>query len=103
MIFILFYLGDLMELNFIRNELDKLDNELMSVLAKRMDLVLEVAAYKEKNNLPLCQQKRENEIFEAKRALARKYGLNEKLVEDLFKRIIKDSIRIQQEITRREN
>jgi len=99
----LFYLGDLMELSTIRKKLDKLDDELMSILAKRMDLVLEVAAYKEKNNLPLCQQKREDEIFESKRALARKYALNEKMVEDLFKRIIKDSIRIQQEKTKREN
>ena len=87
-----------MELTEIRKELDKLDAELVSILAKRMKFIPEVAEYKKKNNIQRFQPAREKEILESKRKLAKEAGLNPDLVEKIFKEIINDAHRIEKEI-----
>lgn len=87
-----------MELTEIRKELDKLDAELVSILAKRMKFIPLVAAYKKKNNLPRFQPERENQIIESKRKIAKEKELNPDLVEKIFREIISDAHRIEKEI-----
>lgn len=87
-----------MDLKEIREHIDKLDNELVSVLAKRMMLIPKIAGYKKENNIARNQPRREKEIIEARRQLAKNLGVNQDLVEDIFKKVIKDAKRIQKEI-----
>ena len=51
-----------MDLKEIRNKIDSIDAELVLLFEKRMKLSYEVAQYKIKNNLPVLNQKREDEI-----------------------------------------
>lgn len=90
-----------MNLKEIREKLDKLDLKLLQTLAKRMALIPSVARYKKDNNIPRYQPEREKEIIENKRRLAMELRVNPDLVEDLFKRIIKDSHRIEKEILKK--
>ena len=53
-----------MDLNAIRDEIDKVDKELAQLFEKRMKLCGDVAEYKRANNLPVFQAKREQEILE---------------------------------------
>ena len=53
-----------MDLNYLRNEIDKIDSEILSIFEKRMDLCRQVAVYKKENNLPIFQGNRENQIIE---------------------------------------
>ncbi len=52
-----------MELNECRQEIDKINNEMLELFLKRMDLCALVADYKQKNNLPILQPEREKEIL----------------------------------------
>ena len=52
-----------MNLEEIRVEIDKVDLELKELFIKRMNLVNEVYLYKKENNLPVKNQKREDEII----------------------------------------
>ncbi|MGN1481687.1 bifunctional chorismate mutase/prephenate dehydratase [Porcipelethomonas sp.] len=52
-----------MDLDLLRNEIDKLDKEILSAFEKRMDLCRQVAIYKKENNLPIFQEGREKEII----------------------------------------
>ena len=52
-----------MDLNQLRNDIDKLDKEILSAFEKRMDLCRQVALYKKENNLPIFQEGREKEII----------------------------------------
>lgn len=53
-----------MDLKDLRNEIDKIDHEILSSFEKRMDLCKQVAIYKKENNLPIFQGGRENEVIE---------------------------------------
>ena len=87
-----------MDLNLIRKKLDKLDEDLLKTLAKRMALIPEVAKHKIENNIRRFQPAREKEIINNKRKMAKGLGLNPDLAEDMFKRIIKEAHRIQKKI-----
>lgn len=52
------------ELLKVRDELDKLDNELVSLFKKRMSLSEEVARVKKEQNIPVLNQGREQQILD---------------------------------------
>ncbi len=53
-----------MELKDIRKQIDEIDKELLQLFLKRMSISDEVAAYKQKNQLPTFQPEREKQILE---------------------------------------
>ena len=53
-----------MELNEIRNSIDAIDNELVSLFCQRMALSAQVADYKKANNLPIFVPSRERAILQ---------------------------------------
>ena len=52
-----------MDLKNIRNEIDTIDTQICDLFKKRMDLALEVAKEKEKNNTPVINKAREKEVL----------------------------------------
>ncbi len=46
-----------------RNEIDEIDNELIKLFEKRMDILRLVAQYKKENNIDIFNQSRENEVL----------------------------------------
>ncbi len=53
-----------MELKDIRTEIDKIDDQLVELFTHRMSCSEQVAQYKVKNNMPIFNKKRENEILQ---------------------------------------
>ena len=52
-----------MELNEIRTQIDKIDEELVNLYKKRMKLCAEVAEYKRDNNMPVLDSARERALL----------------------------------------
>ncbi len=52
-----------MDINDARNNIDEVDNELVRLLKKRMEIVKYVAKYKQENTLPVFDKVREREIL----------------------------------------
>ena len=50
-----------MDLKELRAEIDKLDDELVRLFVRRMEICAQVAAYKKENNLPILMPAREQE------------------------------------------
>ena len=50
-----------MDLKELRNEIDKIDDELVKLFVRRMEIAAQVAAYKKENNLPIFVPARESE------------------------------------------
>ena len=50
-----------MELKDYRLQLDRIDNELLSLFIERMNISAEIAVWKQKNNLPVLDARREKE------------------------------------------
>lgn len=53
-----------MDLNAIRGEIDKIDDQLVELLEKRSQLACDVAKYKKENNMQVFQQGREQFILD---------------------------------------
>ncbi|MBQ4155690.1 MAG: prephenate dehydratase [Clostridia bacterium] len=50
-----------MNLDELRVEIDKIDDELINLFQKRMDVAVEIGKYKKNNNLPVLNSQRERE------------------------------------------
>ena len=53
-----------MDLKELRNQIDNIDNELVKLFVRRMEISVLVADYKRENNLPIHVPAREQEILE---------------------------------------
>ena len=54
-----------MEIKDLRNQIDEIDEELVRLFVKRMNISKQVANYKKENNLPIYVPAREREILQA--------------------------------------
>ena len=78
-----------------RKKINKIDAEIVHLLAKRCVCVKKIGKYKKEHSLKIYQPKREREVLAEKAKLAKKFGLNQGLINKLYKLIMKDSRRIQ--------
>ena len=62
------------ELSEIRKDIDKIDSELLRLFIKRMDCAKEVGRYKKANDIPILNQKREDEILDEVEQKGGEYG-----------------------------
>ncbi len=81
----------------VRQQIDQVDTNLVELIAKRLELTGEVGRLKAQLNLPLYVPSREAEIISQKRRLAKQKGIPEDLVEDVIRRIMRDSYDSQTE------
>jgi len=70
-----------------REQIDRIDSEIVRLLAQRFEVVREVGEYKKQNNLPPLQPGRWQEVLESKKQLARESGIDETFVVDVWNRI----------------
>ncbi|MCZ2443025.1 MAG: bifunctional 3-deoxy-7-phosphoheptulonate synthase/chorismate mutase type II [Flavobacteriales bacterium] len=83
------------ELMHLRRIIDSIDEELIQVLAKRMQIVEKIGQNKKENNITIFQLERWNEIMESCRQHAANFGINLDFVEQIMQEVHKESIQIQ--------
>lgn len=83
------------QLEEIRNEIDLIDEQLIEVIAKRMQLVKEIGECKNEHNITIYQPQRWNHILNTRIILGEAQNLNEDFVTDLYKAIHHASINEQ--------
>lgn len=88
-----------MELDKIRKELDIYDNAIKTLIALRMSLIPIVTDIKVKNNIPLFQSKREDEIYTNISRFARENGVSSELVTQIYKLIIANALDIEHKLS----
>lgn len=54
-----------MELDKARIEINNIDKEIVKLLEKRFNIVVEVGRYKRKNNLPIYDELREKQVVDS--------------------------------------
>lgn len=52
-----------MDINKLRQEIDSIDNQLVNLFTKRMEVASQIGAYKQENNLPVLDKARERELL----------------------------------------
>src|SRR5208282_5285368 len=78
-------------LESLRQQIDRLDQQLVEVLAQRQQVVQHVAEVKQQHNLATFHPAREENLISARRAQAVRAGLDPEYVEDLFRTVMRHS------------
>ncbi|HDX1191767.1 TPA: bifunctional chorismate mutase/prephenate dehydrogenase [Pasteurella multocida] len=78
-------------LNELRTQIDQVDRQLLQLLAQRLELVKQVGEVKHQQGLPIYVPEREAEMLNARRAEAEAMGISADLIEDVLRRIMRES------------
>lgn len=86
------------KLEGFRSEIDKLDVELLQILAKRMEIIDEIGNYKVENDITILQMKRWVGIVEDRLSIGDHLGLDKEFLKRMLNIIHKESLHRQSEI-----
>lgn len=82
----------------LRQEIDEIDDELLNILGRRMQLSEQIGEYKKRKNIAILQTDRWGEILERATSLGKVKGLSKEFVTVILKAIHQESINHQEKI-----
>ena len=85
-------------LNELRESVDEIDEEIIELLSKRLELVKKMAVFKKDHNITILQIKRWNEVFNERVKKGTIKGISKNFLLKMLKLLHEESIRIQNEI-----
>jgi chorismate mutase/prephenate dehydrogenase len=88
-----------MTLDELRQQLDQLDGEILSLIAKRQGIAREVAAAKRSTGYPTRDYQREREVILGVRRRAEGLGLPGDLAEKVLRLLIRSSLTTQEQVS----
>ena len=72
-------------LDAARAEIDDIDNQIVELLAKRLEICKKLGRYKKKNNVPIQNKEREKQIIKDRAKELKELGFDDdKFVQELF-------------------
>lgn len=85
-------------LSVLRQEIDRLDADLLEVLAKRMQVARDIGAYKKERRMPILQAGRYDTIVNSRVKLAQEMGMSAEFMSCMLSAIHEESVRQQIEV-----
>ncbi|QDE30425.1 MULTISPECIES: bifunctional chorismate mutase/prephenate dehydrogenase [Shewanella] len=79
------------DLENLRDLIDGVDQQLLHLLRKRLDLVAQVGAVKHSAGVPIYAPQREASMLAKRRAEAQKMNISPQLIEDILRRLMRES------------
>jgi chorismate mutase/prephenate dehydrogenase len=83
----------------LRQQLDRLDSEIVSLIGRRQAIAREVAAAKRATGYPTRDYQREREVILAARARAEQEGLSPDVAEKVLRLLIRSSLTTQEQVS----
>lgn len=85
-------------ISVLRKQIDELDEQLLTLLAKRMRVSKEIGTYKLEHNMPVLQSGRYDQLLSSRREKGSKLDLSVEFVDSIVKAIHEESVRVQLEL-----
>lgn len=85
------------KLKSLRSMIDEVDDELINLLAKRLQIIEEIALYKKDQNITVFELERWQEILRTRSQWAEKLGVSRHHIEKICQILHEESIRVQNE------
>jgi len=79
----------------LRSQIDKLDDELLELLSRRMRVSRDIGQYKKEHNMPVLQAQRYGELLTRRADQAVRMGMNREFMRSVLQAIHEESIRQQ--------
>ncbi len=86
----------------LRARIDKIDDELLELLARRMRVSQDIGQYKKEHDMPVLQARRYDELLARRAAQAVEMGMDREFMRTVLQAIHEESIRQQMRILGRE-
>lgn len=87
-----------MMLQDYRSRIDEVDKELITLIAKRNDLVKQFAIYRKHQQMPLFDIKRCRELLRARTILAHELNIDMPYFKKIYQTILRMSLQIERDI-----
>lgn len=88
----------LQNLDDLRGHINNLDNELLTLLGKRMEVAEQIGLYKKQNNISILQPTRWNEILQKAIHKGANHGLSGEFIQKFLRAIHEESINHQEKV-----
>ena len=85
-------------LTLLRQELDRIDNDIAEILAKRMRVCREIGQYKKEHGMRVVQGARYSDVIKSRSELGKELGMSEDFMRQVFTAVHEESVRQQLEI-----
>ena len=82
----------------LRSQIDKLDDELLELLSRRMRVSRDIGQYKKEHNMPVLQTQRYEELLARRAGQAEQMGMDREFMRTVLQAIHEESIRQQLEV-----
>ncbi len=86
------------KLTELRTKIDEIDDDLLEILGKRMEVVKEIGSYKKDHHITILQLKRWSFIIENRLKTGINHGLEKQFLQNMLELIHTESMRLQTEI-----
>ncbi|MCC8119219.1 MAG: bifunctional 3-deoxy-7-phosphoheptulonate synthase/chorismate mutase type II [Bacteroidales bacterium] len=90
-------------LTLLRQEIDRLDNEIIETLAKRMEVSRDIGQYKKEHHMPILQAQRYDTILSSRVKLAQEMGIGGEFMRIVYSAIHEESVRQQIDVFNQHN
>ena len=85
-------------LNELRAQIDKLDDQLLEILVRRMRVSRDIGQYKKEHDMPILQAQRYEELLARRAAQAVELGMDREFMRTVLQAIHEESVRQQMEV-----
>lgn len=85
------------ELGRLRDDINRVDKEIIELLAERTDIVKKIADIKDEHNAKTVQKNRWQQVLDRIEQLSSREGLNPKYVKQIWNAIHKQSVNAQED------
>lgn len=85
-------------LSLLRQQIDRIDNDLLEILAKRMEVAREIGRYKKLHRMPVVQATRYNDVIRSRVNAGKEMQMDKDFLKTILLAIHDESVRQQIEI-----
>ena len=82
-------------LSVLRSNIDKIDQKILLLIKKRLEIAKKIGQVKKENKLPIKDIIREKEIIDKKMSAAKKLNIPSDLIKKIYMPLLTESRRIQ--------
>lgn len=86
------------KLKIYRRQIDKIDEQLIKILKKRMIIVRQIGVWKKQNQMPPLDQVRWQRVIDSKLKLTKKLNLDPAMIKEIYEIIHKYALEIEKNL-----
>lgn len=85
-------------INVLRQQIDEIDEQFLTLLGKRMRISKEIGIYKKEHNMPILQSSRYTQIIDNRSDMGKSMDLTSEFVKEIMKAVHEESVKVQMDV-----